>query len=115
MKSVKWLYKLSKFLNIVALIHAVLLFFCNLLASWVGYHLMGFGWAFWQFFATGISVLSLLHSIFARAEDYTRKDRWRFIGKNLLWIIVSVPVIFVSMFCSAEWGFFYELLFGPMA
>lgn len=115
MKSVKRLYIAAKILNIVALIHAILLFLCNLLGSWVGYHLMGFGWAFWQLFATGLTVLSFLHSIFARAEDYTGKDRWRYVGKNLLWLIVSIPVSVISVSCSAEWGFFYELFFGPMA
>lgn len=115
MKSVKRLYIAAKILNIVALIHALLLFLCNLLGSWVGYHLMGFGWAFWQLFATGLLVLSFLHSLFARAEDYNREDRWRYVGKNLLWLMVSAPVILVSMLCSAEWGFFYNLFFGPVA
>lgn len=115
MKSVKRLYIAAKILNIVAFIHALLLFLCNLLGSWVGYHLTGFGWAFWQFLAFALSTLSLLHSTFARAEDYTRKDRWRFIWKNLIWILISIPVSAVSVSCSAEWGFFYNLFFGPMA
>ncbi len=110
MKSVKALFKVSKVINIIAMVHAFLLFLCNLLGSWVGYHLMGFGWLFWQVNATAITVLSFLHSIFAKADDYGRGDRSGFVLESLGWLALSVPFIVVSVGASAEWGFFYNLL-----
>ena len=109
MKSLKRLYIAAKILNIVALIHAILLFLCNLLGSWVGYHLMGFGWAFWQYPAAVFMVISMLRALFGRGKDYSFGQRLKDIFLNLWLLLVSMLINHLAINYFSPWGLYEHL------